>query len=252
MDDSLPQPPKEAAHVAGDELGYGLHFLAKHGWRMLVWFFCLLLPLWGFAALVGEVHEKEIFPFDVPVLNALHAMATPALDRFFVLITNLGYLWGVLPLDVIILLWLAAHRRFRDGLFFGVAVIGSAVLNIVAKNYFARVRPDLWLSLTPETTYSFPSGHAMGSATLGAALILLCWRTRARWPVTIGVLGFVLLVGVSRIYLGVHFPSDILAGWTAAMAWVVGIYALIIRHASPPPASAAPSKDMIGKSQGTA
>ena len=246
MDESMPASPGAAARVVGDAAGYGLRFLRKHAWRMVLWFACLLLPLWGFAALVGEVHEKKVFPFDAPILTMLHAVATPTLDHLFVLMTRLGYSWGVVPLDVIFLLLFVLLRRFRDALFFGIAVIGSGVLNIVAKNHFARMRPDLWLSITPETTYSFPSGHAMGSATLGVAVILLCWPTRWRWPVTIVSLIFVLLVGVSRVYLGVHYPSDILAGWTAAIAWTFGMYALVDRKAPPPPPSAAPSKDTVG------
>jgi membrane-associated phospholipid phosphatase len=246
VDESMPASPGAAARVVGDAAGYGLRFLRKHAWRMVLWFACLLLPLWGFAALVGEVHEKKVFPFDAPILTMLHAVATPTLDHFFVLMTRLGYSWGVVPLDVILLLLFVLLRRFRDALFFGLAVIGSGVLNIVAKNHFARMRPDLWLSITPETTYSFPSGHAMGSATLGVAVILLCWPTRWRWPVTIVSLIFVLLVGVSRVYLGVHYPSDILAGWTAAIAWTFGMYALVDRKAPPPPPSAAPSKDTVG------
>lgn len=246
MNESMPASLGEAAHVAAELGGYGLRFLRKHGWRMLFWFFCLLLPLWGFAALVGEVHEKEIFPFDAPILNSLHALATPTLDSFYLLITGLGYLRGVVPFDVVFLMALVLRRRFRDSLFFGIAVIGSAVLNIAAKTYFARMRPDLWLSIKPETTYSFPSGHAMGSTTLGMAVILLCWPTRWRWPVMIASLAFVLLVGVSRVYLGVHYPSDILAGWTAAIAWTVGMYLLVDRNAPMPPMSAAPTRDTVG------
>ena len=247
MDKSAPASPKEAAGVAGDALVYGLRFLRKHGWRMLLWFVCLLLPLWGFASLVGELHEKDVFAFDAPALNGLHAAATPALDRFFILMSQLGYLWGVVPVDLIVVLSLAWLRRFRDGLFFGIAVGGSAVLNIVAKNHYARLRPDLWLSLRPETTYSFPSGHAMASATLGMALVMLCWPTRWRWAVTGVSLVFVLLVGISRVYLGVHFPSDILAGWCAAIAWVFGMFVLVDRKAPPPRApSAEPSKDTVG------
>jgi membrane-associated phospholipid phosphatase len=246
VDESMPTSPGAVVRVMGDAGRYGLRFLRNHAWRMLAWFVCLLLPLWGFAALVGEVHEKEMFPFDAPVLRMLHAVATPTLDRFFVLMTRLGYSWGVVPLDVIVLMSLILRRRFRDGLFFGIAVTGSAVLDIVAKNHFARLRPDLWLSITPETTYSFPSGHAMGSATLGVAVILLCWPTNWRWPVMIAGLVFVLLVGVSRVYLGVHYPSDILAGWTAAIAWTFGIYTLVDRRAPPPPPSAAPNKDTVG------
>ncbi len=251
MGESGAASPKEAVGVAGDELGYGLRFLRNHGWRLVLWFACLLLPLWGFASLVGELHEKDVFAFDAPVLNMLHRMGTPALDRFFVFVSQVGYPWGVVPLDFIVLLSLAWRRRFRDGLFFGIAVIGSAVLNIVAKNHFARLRPDLWLSIRPETTYSFPSGHAMASATLGVALIILLWPTRWRWPMVAVALVFVVLVGASRVYLGVHYPSDILAGWCAAVAWVFGTFVLVDRKAPPPSApSAEPAKDTVGKGSG--
>ncbi len=247
MDNSVPTSGGAAARiVVSDAANYGWRFLRKHGWRMLLWFVFLLLPLWGFAALVGEVHEKKGFTFDAPVLNMLHAVATPTLDHFFVLMSRIGYSWGVAPLDVAISVALIVCRRFRDGLFFGIAVIGSALLNMAAKNYFARMRPDLWLSITPETTYSFPSGHAMGSATLGMAVILLCWPSRWRFPVMISSVVFVLLVGTSRVYLGVHYPSDILAGWTAAIAWTFSMYTLVDRKAPIPPPSAVPGKDTVG------
>jgi membrane-associated phospholipid phosphatase len=246
VDELGPESPAAAARVAGDAAAYGLRFLRKHGWGMASWFACLLLPLWGFVALVGEIHEKEIFPFDAPIQNLLHAITTPTLNHFFVLVSRLGFLWGVLPLNVIVLLLLLLRRRFRDGLFFGIAVIGSAVLNIVAKNHFARLRPDLWLSIAPETNYSFPSGHAMGSATLGMAVILLCWPTRWRWPIVIASVIAVFLVGISRVYLGVHYPSDILAGWTAAIAWTFAMYRMVDRKAPPPPPSAAASRDTVG------
>jgi membrane-associated phospholipid phosphatase len=233
------------ARVASDAAGYGLHFLGKHGWRLVLWFVSLLLPLWGFASLAGELHKKAVFPFDAPLLNSLHAVATPALDRFFILMTHLGYSWGVIPIDTCLLLFLALRRRFRDGLFFGVAVVGSAALNIVAKNHYARARPDLWIPLRPETTYSFPSGHAMGSATLAVAVILLCWPTRWRWPAMIIGVILVVLVGLSRVYLGVHYPSDILAGWTAAISWTIGMYILVAKHAPPPPPSAASNRDTV-------
>ncbi len=246
----VPATPKEAVRTVGTEIGYSLRFVRKHAGALLLLFFGLLLPLWGFAVLVGEVHEHDVFPFDAPILNMLHALATPTLDRIAVLLAKVGFAWGVIPLDVIVLLWLALRRRYRDSLFFGLAVIGSAVLNVAAKNYFARARPSLWLSITPENTYSFPSGHAMGSATLGMALILLCWRTRWRWPVALTALAFVLLIGVSRIYLGVHYPSDILAGWTAAMVWVVGMHQLVDRSAPPPPVAVA-GTDTVGTGPGT-
>lgn len=250
MSASPVKPSAGVVAIAASEAGYGLRFLRQHGWRVLLVFFGLLLPLWGFASLVGELREQELFFFDAPVMLALHQMATPAMDRFFVLMSKLGYLWGVLPLDIGIASWLLLRRRFRDGLFFGLAVVGSLALNLVAKNHFARVRPELWLSLSPETTFSFPSGHAMGSITLGLALILLLWPSRWRWLVLAGASLFVLAVGLSRIYLGVHYPSDILAGWTAGSAWVVAMYQLVVDHAPPPPKSPelAAGRDLVAAS----
>lgn len=236
--------------VAKSEIGYGARFLSRHGWRVVLAFFGVLLPLIAFASLVNELREGGKFFFDAPIMLALHQRATIGRDAFFVLVSKLGYLWGVLPLDVLITAWLVFRRQFRDGLFFGLSVLGSLIINLVAKHHFARVRPDLWLSLTPEMTYSFPSGHAMGSVTLGLAVILLCWNTRWRWPVLAGTSAFVFLVGVSRVYLGVHYPSDILAGWTAGAAWVLLMHQLVAGHSPTPPSTpAAPaSPDQIAKS----
>jgi undecaprenyl-diphosphatase len=244
-----PDGAKAVAKVAASEVGYGLRFMRDHGWRILLVFIGLLLPLLGFAGLVGELQEGDKFFFDAPIMLFLHQNASAGRDAFFVLMSRLGYLWGVLPLDVGILAWLIVRRRYRDGLFFGLAIVGSLLLNLAAKHHFARVRPDLWLSLTPETTFSFPSGHAMGSVTLAVALTLLFWPTRGRWLVLAVASLFVLLVGLSRIYLGVHYPSDILAGWTAGTAWVVAMYQLVLSHAPPPPktAAAAASPDLLAK-----
>ena len=69
----------------------------------------------------------------------------------------------------------------------------------------------------------------MGSMTLACVLVLLTWHTRWRWPVVAVMALFVPLVGLSRVYLGVHFPSDILAGWAAASGWAVAVYLLVFR-----------------------
>lgn len=238
----------DAAGVVASEVKYSLRFLRGQGWRILLVFLGLLFPLLGFAGLVEELQENEVFFFDQPVMVALHKLATPYVDMFFVFMSGLGYEWGVIPLDVGIMAWLLLRRRFRDSLFFGLAVVGSLLLNLFAKNHFARMRPELWLSLTPETTFSFPSGHAMGSVTLGVALVLLFLPTRGRWWVLAVASLFVLLVGLSRIYLGVHYPSDILAGWLAGTAWVVAMYQLVAHRAPPPPATPAgpPGKDLVG------
>ncbi|WP_235318712.1 phosphatase PAP2 family protein [Lysobacter sp. A03] len=200
------------------------------GWPLVLVFVTLLLPLWGFSELAGELRAGAIFGFDEPILRGLRAMASAGVDRFFVLFSNLGYMYGVVPVDIALVAVLFIRRHLRAATFASMAVVGSALLNLSAKRIFTRDRPSLWESITPEVTWSFPSGHAMGSATLAAVVIVLVWHTRWRWPAIAAMSAFVLLVGISRMYLGVHYPSDILAGWAVASAWTaachLGVYRL--------------------------
>ena len=190
----------------------------------------VVLPLWGFAELADEVREGEPFAFDEPLLHGLYGLSSPALDRFMLLGSELGYAWGVIPVDIVLAVALLATKRLRRGLFFVLAVGGSALLNLATKALFQRERPALWDSIAPETTFSFPSGHAMGSMTLAAALVVLLWPTRLRWPMLVAGVLFAVWVGSSRVYLGVHYPSDILAGWGAAAAWVCAMVLLVRPH----------------------
>ena len=216
----------ETVSVAKAETRAGKTFLQRHGWRLLLLFAGLLLPLWGFAELADEVREADAFPFDEPVLRLAQAMARDGFDQWFLVFSAIGYQYGVVPFDIALVVALAFRRRFRESIFAAVALGGSALLNIAAKQAFARERPSLWQSISPEDSFSFPSGHAMGSMTLAVVLVLLAWPTRWRWPAVGAMAFFVAMVGLSRVYLGVHYPSDILAGWAAAAAWAVGCYGL--------------------------
>ena len=229
----LPRKPADAARAVRDDARYGFAFLRRNWKRLLLLFVGVLLPLWGFGELADEVREAEPFPFDEPLLRTAQAMAGPGLDHAALALDALGYQWGVVPFDIALVIGLALLRWKREGVFAGIALAGSALLNLGAKQLFARERPSLWESIHPETTYSFPSGHAMGSMTLAMVLVLLAWRTRWRWWVAIPALAFALSVGVSRVYLGVHYPSDILAGWAAACAWTVLAYLLVFRGTRP-------------------
>jgi undecaprenyl-diphosphatase len=227
---AAPRTPAEAFANLWSDAGFGAGFLRRHGWRLALVFVGLLLPLWGFAELADEVLEGEPFAFDEPILLFARGMAAGGLDQLFLLASKLGYEWGVVPVDILLVLGLALARRHREGLFAGLALAGSALLNVAAKQAFARDRPSLWESIAPEHNFSFPSGHAMGSMTLAMVLVLLCWRTRWRWPAMAAMAIFVPLVGLSRVYLGVHYPSDILAGWTAAMAWTAAAWMIVRRR----------------------
>ena len=224
----------EVAATLREELRFGVDFLRRRVLRLALLFVGLLLPLWGFAELADEVHEREPFAFDEPILRFAHALAGDGLDRVSVFFSAVGYQWGVVPFDVVLITVLAWRRRMREGLFAGIAIVGSALLNLSTKQIFARDRPSLWESIAPETTFSFPSGHAMGSATIAWVVLLLAWRTRWRWPVATMAAGFAGMVAFSRVYLGVHYPSDILAGWAAASVWTVSVYMLVYRNGSRP------------------
>ena len=214
------------------------HQVSRYGGWILLVFVGVLMPLWAFGALADGLRDGQTFSFDLPLLRAVHSIANAGLDQAFLTITALGYVRGVIPVDAILVVGLVLAKRTREAAFAGISIVGSLVLNLAVKHSFERARPSLWQSLVHETSYSFPSGHAMASITLGWVVVLLCWskqsRTawRLRWPVTCVAAAFVVLVGFSRIYLGAHYPSDILAGWAAASVWVIGVFVLTFHRAA--------------------
>lgn len=212
-----------------------LHWLVKHAGGLLLLFFGVLLPLYAFGKLAEDILEQEIFRFDRPIQLAVHQFARPAFDIVMLTFSRLGSALVLLPLDLAVMVLLLRQPNRLRALFWVLATGGAALLNLLAKHTFQRVRPDLWLSLAPETTFSFPSGHAMQSMAVTLALLILVWHGRWRLPALLAGVVFVLLVGLSRVYLGVHFPSDILAGWSASLAWVIGLNALFMHLERPRP-----------------
>lgn len=204
------------------------------GRRALVitwWAAGVLAPLLLFGAVAEDVHEQEALWFDHLVQAAVHARASPLLDTLVYWTTNAGSALALVPADCLVFGWLWRQRRRADATFWAAAVLGTAALNLAAKHFFARMRPDLWVSRVHETTCSFPSGHAMSSMAAAAALCVLLWPTRWRWAALAAATSFVCAVGVSRVYLGVHYPSDVLAGWAASLAWVAGARLLLDQRA---------------------
>lgn len=228
-----PAPRADAgtpAAVVAEQAQVGRNVVHRYGLELAVVFVCVALPLWGFGELAEDVAEGEPFFFDVPVLERMHALASPLLNAVFLAFSTIGYSGGVVPVDVLLVLALAIRRHSRSATFAAISLGGSALLNLAAKHVFARARPALWTSIAPESTYSFPSGHAMGSATLACVVACLAWNTPWRWPaIALGVV-FTVGVGLSRVYLGVHYPSDVLAGWSAAIAWTLGVRLIAFRR----------------------
>ena len=209
-------------------LSFGKKLLVAHWRSLLVLFIGVYLPLQVFGELAEEVWENEGgFPWDVPILLAVHSTSSTQMDAFATILTKLGVFWGVFPVASAIALLFLRRRRWRSLTYLLTTLFGSIIINRTAKALLHRVRPHLWSSPAPEFDYGFPSGHAMSSMTLVAALVILTWNSRWRLPV--GLIGslFVASIGWTRLYLGVHYPSDILAGWMVSIAWAIGVSLLI-------------------------
>lgn len=193
-------------------------------------FLAVLGPLLLFGALADEVWEEGGFGWDATALRVAHRLASAPLDDLMLGLSDLGGLYGTVAAVALVLGVLLHRRRKADAVFFAAAISGAMLLNLVAKLAFHRARPRLWEPLEPADGYSFPSGHAMSSMAIAAAIVVLTWATRWRWPVLAAAVALVTGIGLSRVYLGVHYPSDVLAGWSGALAWVAGLALLTSGH----------------------
>jgi membrane-associated phospholipid phosphatase len=164
------------------------------------------LPLLTFTALAIAVWQSgEGFWWDVPILKFLHATAQPGLDRFAGTLTQAGSWRGILPISIIVGLVLLYRRRWRSLSYWSITLLGSAGLNWTIKRLFHRGRPHLWDPFAPELDFAFPSGHAMLSMGLVAALVMLVWNSRWCWWTLVAGSLLVGSVGWTRLYLGVHY-----------------------------------------------
>lgn len=204
------------------------HLIGKHYRSLLLLLLGVFLPLQIFGELAEEVWENEGgFPWDVPILLSIRATASPQLDVLATTLTHFGVFWGVFPAATAVSIGLLYSRHWRSLAYLITTLLGSIAINRTAKVLLHRVRPHLWESPAPEFDYGFPSGHAMSSMTFVVVLVVLSWKTRWRWWVIGAGALFVVVIGWTRLYLGVHYPSDILAGWTASIAWATGVRLLI-------------------------
>jgi undecaprenyl-diphosphatase len=188
--------------------------------------------IWGFFALTEEVLEGDSRAFDRAILLWIHHNVPDWLNEPMRLVTALGYYYLVVPLLVVIV-YLFYRRGWRlSAVLLAVSTGGSIVLTTVLKGVFQRARPELFDSGYQASFYSFPSGHAtVAVGFYGMLTVILANRLRgfARWAVAVSGVLVVILIGFSRLYLGVHYPTDILAGYLSALLWLVcvgGVYAL--------------------------
>lgn len=205
------------------------HLLRAHGRDLALAFVLVLVPLWIFGEIAEQLLQKEPIPFEEPLMWWIHERASAVQNGIAVAFSLLGSARGMIPIGLVLfaVLYRVRHRLAWFALF---ALGGVAALNFVMKQLFDRPRPTLWTPALPENDSSFPSGHAMFAAGLAATIVVLLWPTRWRWmALTVGVL-YVLGMMWSRVYIGVHYPSDVTAGALFSLAWVVALTRVLHPH----------------------
>lgn len=199
-------------------------FLPRLHPALLVYWASLLATFYVFTELAGEVYERERFNFDAPILTWFHSIVSPPLTTLALILSFIGSVYVLTPALALMLVWLWRVSK-RSSLFFVVSFVGAVGLNYASKAFFGRARPDLFAQLSPENYFSFPSGHAMGSTAFFLALYFVVRQHAPQWQWLAAVGGFLLTLGISlsRPYLQVHYPSDIMAGWALSTLWVLGV-----------------------------
>jgi undecaprenyl-diphosphatase len=197
--------------------------------------FLSLSLLLGLAAAVGaliffgwladEVLEGETRHFDEVTRAAVHQLASPLLTT---IMRGLSFIGSTLALTIgtiIVVVRFALLKWRREAILFPITMAGAGLLNVTLKLAFKRPRPVPFFNLTAPETYSFPSGHSLTSACFfGALAAILTARVKSRrvrvivWVVCTSMF---VLIGLSRIYLGVHHTTDVIAGFAAALIWIL-------------------------------
>lgn len=183
--------------------------------RVFIFLTCLIC----FFVVLYLMSSGKMNSFDNSIRNFFYALRHPWLTNIFIAITNLGNQQTIILLNVAMLIFPGTRKRF--GIPCSVAALASAAINRIVKNIVLRARPDKNLHLIQQGGLSFPSGHAMTGLVfygmLAYGLTVEARKNGAHAPLfraaAAAVCVLIFLIGISRIYLGVHYPSDVLAGW---------------------------------------
>ncbi|MDX1664031.1 MAG: phosphatase PAP2 family protein [Candidatus Promineifilaceae bacterium] len=225
-----------------EQLGAGLRWLGLHEWVVLLAVALIVGGTWGFLELADVVQEGDGAgtSFDRQILLGLREEGDPSdpIGSFLVEeavrdITALGSSVIIIFLPIVAAIFLEIQGNRRLAIVVLVSFLGGAVLSLGLKEIFARPRPDLVPEITRHLNYSFPSGHSMLSAvvylTLGTVVAEGLRRPALRIFVMLIAVLITLAVGFSRVYLAVHWPTDVLAGWTVGAIWALLVWVVARR-----------------------
>lgn len=178
-----------------------------------------------FGWLADEVLEGETRHFDDFTRAAVHTLTTPPLTTAMRGMSFIGSALFLTIATIVVIILFALRKWGREAQLFALTMIGASMLNTTLKLAFARPRPVPFFNLTKPETYSFPSGHSLASCCFFAGLAaILSGRIKSRRTriiIWIAAATMFLLIGLSRIYLGVHYTTDVIAGFVAALIWIL-------------------------------
>lgn len=196
-----------------------------------------LFAAWFLAEFHEEIAEPFLHALDLTILSGIHAHDTPALTHLAFALTFIGSPRALVPAILVAAALLWAKRLRRDAILLILGIGGAGLLDMALKLHFKRIRPDVPWAFVSEHSFSFPSGHSVCAVVLYGMLTYLAWsHLRALWQQVAVILAALLLVigiGLSRVYLGVHFPTDIAAGYAVGLIWLTPLIAgteLLRRH----------------------
>lgn len=223
--------PRGRVHIATDLFYRGFRFVLGHvtDFRAAVGIFLIAgaiaaaLGLWAFVQVAELVQDGATEQFDNAVMVWVRDHRIPWLERFMIEMTALGNWTVVGMVGAVAALFLTLTRHKHSAALLVVSTAGGVIINGALKAAFSRPRPDLFEWQTLATSSSFPSGHATAAALVYGTVAYLAARLHkrrwARFLTMFGALVFILLVSASRVYLGVHYPSDVLGGVISGLAW---------------------------------
>ncbi|MCM3631136.1 phosphatase PAP2 family protein [Paenibacillus glycanilyticus] len=202
----------------------------KQNTLLLRAFVITIVILFVFGWIAQLVSQRRIAAFDDAIIDVIRSNHSNAWTAWMKGFTELGseFLVILIIVGFAVVLALIGYRR---ELIFYLGVIGcSALLNLLLKTVFQRARPDI-NRIVEASGFSFPSGHSMSAFTLYGITIYFLWKhLKYRWMRTVVILmgtALILMIGISRIYLGVHYPSDVIGGYLVSAAWLmmsIGLY----------------------------
>ena len=196
-------------------------------WPLILGIACALAAALVFTWFASEVAEGELLAFDSSVREFVHSFSSPWLTTVMEAVSYMGKVRTLVILGAGVVALMVYLRMFRSAAIFLITMAGEIMLEITLKATYQRARPVPFFDLPPPESYSFPSGHALGSLCFYGILAWIVVRriqdARIRKVIWVLTAMFILMIGLSRVYLGVHYPSDVLAGVVVGLIWTSSV-----------------------------